>query len=51
MKNGVIINWPPRDGNMAFVKFQDRIWIEILQDGEPLDVKESWQSMQNTGNW
>tara|TARA_B110000263_G_C14819810_1_gene290259 strand:- start:36 stop:191 length:156 start_codon:yes stop_codon:yes gene_type:complete len=51
MKNGVIINRPPRDENIAFVKSPDGISIEILQDGEPLDVKEPWQSKQNTGNW
>ena len=51
MNNGVIINRPPRDGNMAFVKSPDEISIEILQEGEPLDIKEPWKSMENTGTW
>tara|TARA_Y100001970_G_C14055410_1_gene761277 strand:- start:220 stop:627 length:408 start_codon:yes stop_codon:yes gene_type:complete len=51
MKNGVIINRPPRDGHMAFVKSPDEISIEILQEGSPLEIKEPWSSMQNIGNW
>ena len=50
-KNGVIINRPPRDGNMAFVKSPDGISIEILQDGEPLEIQEPWRSMKNIGSW
>lgn len=48
---GVVINRPPRDGNMAFVKSPDGISLEILQEGEPLEPKEPWLSMQNTGSW
>ena len=51
IKNGVIINRPPRDGNMAFVKSPDGISIEILQDGEPLEIQEPWGSMKNIGSW
>ena len=51
MKKGVIINRPPRDGNMAFIKSPDGISIEILQEGEPLPIQEPWQSMENTGTW
>ena len=51
MENGVIINRPPRDGHMAFIKSPDGISIEILQEGEPLLVKEPWQSMENNGTW
>ena len=51
MKNGVIINRPPRDGHMAFIKSPDGISIEILQEGEPLQIQEPWQSMENIGNW
>ena len=51
MKNGVIINRPPRDGHMAFVKSPDGISIEILQEGESLPKKEPWFSMENSGNW
>ena len=31
---GYIINRPPRDGHMAFVRSPDNISIEILQDGK-----------------
>ena len=51
MKSGVIINRPPRDGHMAFVRSPDNISIEILQEGESLPPKEPWLSMENTGNW
>ena len=51
MKNGVIINRPPRDGHMAFIKSPDGISIEILQEGEALPIKEPWQSMKNSGTW
>ena len=51
MDSGVIINRPPRDGHMAFVKSPDGISIEILQEGEHLAPKEPWFSMENTGTW
>ena len=51
MKNGVTINRPPRDGHMAFIKSPDGISIEILQEGQALELKEPWQSMENIGNW
>ena len=51
MENGVTINRPPRDGHMAFIKSPDGISIEILQEGEPLPIKEPWQSMKNSGTW
>ena len=51
MDNGVIINRPPRDGHMAFVKSPDGISIEILQEGQHLDPQEPWLSMQNSGTW
>ncbi|MFL6593607.1 MAG: VOC family protein [Luteimonas sp.] len=47
----VVINRPPRDGHMAFVRSPDLISIELLQKGEPLPPREPWQSMPNTGNW
>ena len=47
---GVIINRPPRDGHMAFVRSPDNISIEILQEGY-LEPKEPWVSMPNTGKW
>ncbi|MCW7473565.1 lactoylglutathione lyase [Leptospira levettii] len=48
---GVIINRPPRDGRMAFVRSPDLISIELLQKGNPLPPKEPWVSMPNTGEW
>ena len=51
MDSGVIINRPPRDGHMAFVKSPDGISIEILQEGEHLTLQEPWLSMENTGTW
>ena len=48
---GVVINRPPRDGRMAFVKSPDGISIEILQKGERLAPQEPWASMENTGRW
>ena len=51
MKAGVVINRPPRDGRMAFVRSPDNISIELLQKGEALPPKEPWTSMPNTGEW
>jgi len=48
---GVVINRPPRDGNMAFVRSPDGISVELLQEGEPLASAEPWASMPNTGEW
>jgi lactoylglutathione lyase len=48
---GVVINRPPRDGRMAFVRSPDNISIELLQRGNPLPAKEPWASMPNTGQW
>ena len=50
-QNGVIINRPPRDGHMAFVKSPDGISIELLQKGDRLPPREPWASMSNTGSW
>ena len=51
MRSGVIINRPPRDGHMAFVRSPDNISIEILQNGQALPPTEPWASMPNTGEW
>ena len=51
MDGGVVINRPPRDGRMAFVRSPDGISIELLQEGEPLPPAEPWASMPNTGTW
>ena len=51
MDAGVVINRPPRDGHMAFVRSPDGISIELLQAGDALPPEEPWASMQNTGVW
>ena len=51
MKAGVVINRPPRDGHMAFIRTPDNISIELLQKGDALPPKEPWVSMPNTGSW
>ena len=51
MDNAVIINRPPRDGRMAFVRSPDNISIELLQNGDPLPQQEPWASMENIGKW
>lgn len=48
---GVVINRPPRDGWMAFIRSPDNISIELLQKGERLAPAEPWASMPNTGHW
>ena len=48
---GVVINRPPRDGRMAFVRSPDNISIELLQAGPALPPAEPWTSMPNTGVW
>ena len=50
-QHGVVINRPPRDGRMAFVRSPDNISIELLQKGEALVLQEPWTSMQNIGSW
>ena len=51
IKNGVVINRPPRDGHMAFVRSPDGISIELLQEGDALPEQEPWKSMENSGSW
>ncbi len=48
---GVLINRPPRDGRMAFIRSPDNISIEFLQKGDALASAEPWHSMENTGTW
>ena len=43
---GYVINYPPKDGYMAFVKSPDNISIELLQEGEKLKPQEPWLSMK-----
>ncbi len=49
--HGVVVNRPPRDGRMAFVRSPDGISIELLQAGDALPAREPWASMPNTGAW
>ena len=51
MDKGVVINRPPRDGRMAFIRSPDDISIELLQKGAALPPQEPWASMPNTGVW
>ncbi len=51
LKSGVVINRPPRDGYMAFIRSPDNISIELLQKGEALSPQEPWLSMKNIGEW
>jgi len=48
---GILINRPPRDGHMAFVRSPDNISVELLQKDQPLASAEPWASMANTGYW
>ena len=51
MANDVEINRLPRDGHMAFIRSPDGISIEIIQEGDALEIKEPWKSMANIGTW
>jgi lactoylglutathione lyase len=51
MDAGVVINRPPRDGRMAFVRSPDGVSIELLQAGDALAPAEPWASMSNSGSW
>jgi lactoylglutathione lyase len=51
MDQGILINRPPRDGRMAFIRSPDGISFEILQKGGALEPAEPWVSMPNTGAW
>ena len=51
LDHGVILNRPPKDGRMAFVRSPDNISIELLQSGEPLAEAAPWSSMEDIGHW
>jgi lactoylglutathione lyase len=51
INKGVIINRPPRDGHMAFIKSPDGHSIELLQKGTPLAIISRWKIMENSGSW
>ena len=44
---GVLINRPPRDGYMAFVRSPDRVSVELLQKGGPLPPEEPWKASRS----
>tara|TARA_E500000331_G_scaffold346989_1_gene386575 strand:- start:2133 stop:2552 length:420 start_codon:yes stop_codon:yes gene_type:complete len=48
---GYTINRPPRDGHVAFVRSPDGISIELRPDGDDVEPREPWISMENTGTW
>ncbi len=50
-KAGVVINRPPRDGHMAFIRSPDGISIELLQKGEALPPQAPWADAPNVGSW
>lgn len=50
-ENGVKILVPPRDGRMAFIRSPDNISIELLQEGDALELQEPWKSMPDQGEW
>lgn len=51
MDMGYIINRPPHDGRMAFVRSPNGISVELLQKGTPLPAQSPWKDMKNTGEW
>ena len=51
MDQGVVINRPPREGKMAFIRSPDNISVELLQKGPALAPAEPWKSMPNVGVW
>ena len=51
MDQGIAINRPPRDGNMAFVRSPDNVSVELLQRGPRKEPAEPWASMPNSGHW
>ena len=50
-EGGVVINRPPRDGHMAFVRSPDNVSVELLQAGPDLAPAEPWASLPNVGVW
>ena len=51
LAGNVVINRPPRDGRMAFIRSPDGISIELLQKGDALPIAKPWADMANTGTW
>ncbi len=50
-KAGVVINRPPRDGYMAFIKSPEGHSIELLQKGSPLAPHQDWVARESVGSW
>ena len=50
-REGVVINRPPRDGRMAFIRSPDNVSVELLQKGPAQAPKEPWKSKPNIGKW
>ncbi len=50
-EQGILINRPPRDGRMAFVRSPEGISVELLQEGAALPACEPWLSLPNSGSW
>jgi lactoylglutathione lyase len=48
---GVVINRPPRDGRMAFVRSPDGISVELLQKGAALPPHPRWSTAPSVGSW
>ncbi|MBX3707864.1 MAG: VOC family protein [Pseudomonadales bacterium] len=48
---GVVINRPPRDGRMAFIRSPDGISVELLQRGDALAPAAPWKDLPNIGTW
>lgn len=48
---GVVINRPPRDGYMAFIRSPDNHSVELLQKGEALAPHAKWKDRANIGTW
>ena len=45
-KSGVLINRPPREGRMAFIKSPDGVSIELLQKAMPSKLASLGQACQ-----
>jgi len=51
LDRGAVLNQPPSDGFMAFLRSPDGVSFELLQKGGPLPPAEPWASMPDTGDW
>ena len=51
LDRGVVLNRPPRDGRMAFVRSPDLVSVELLQQGAALPASAPGASLPNIGSW